>query len=503
MAAYLRLGAPRLGKLTALRSLSRVAIAVPNFRSSPAWVPPAIALAWIGTLAAAAEFGTIAYAIPLFAAAAVVLALTFLKAAHGRPYAICCVLVFVVFALNFNFRDRDPGDVGLDWQNGAKFATWMMLLAIVVAHWRRIAPLLREPMLALAFLYAMIALASTAWSVVPAYTGATALGLFAYLGFGCVLSIDLDENLAIRIMMWTLLAFVCAGIIGAAVAPDLAWLRESEVEPGSGDRLQGFASHPNFLGQVVAIAILMAVTVRRQGFLGRATFYGILALGIATILATGSRTALVALLIAWGLVAARNSRFGGAAAIASLGVLSLVLVLAACGVLPNIMGVFGELSRSGQKSEILTLTGRTDIWGVVWTKIQEKPLFGWGYNGTEALLIDSFENSFYATAVNAHNMYLQSLLSVGFLGSLPGFAYILLLVGRFVTHPDPTRDLITMFVLVVGLTEVSVFGVPVIVETFFFYWVLAREAAKRLPVAGASFEPAAEAVAHSSFGLAN
>lgn len=86
-------------------------------------------------------------------------------------------------------------------------------------------------------------------------------------------------------------------------------------------------------------------------------------------------------------------------------------------------------------------------------------------------------------------MYLQSLLSVGFLGSLPGFAYILLLVGRFVTHPDPTRDLITMFVLVVGLTEVSVFGVPVIVETFFFYWVLAREAAKRLPVAGASFEP--------------
>ena len=197
-----------------------MAIAVPNFHSSLAWVPPAIALAWIGTLAA--ELGTIAYAIPFLAAAAVVLAFTFLKATEGRPYAICCVLVFVVFALNLNFRTRDLGDVGLDWQNGVKLATWIVLPAIAVARWRRIAPLLREPVLALAFLYAMIAFASTAWSEVPAYTGANAVGVFAYLGLGCMLVVDLGEDATIRIMLWTLLAYITVGMIGGVVAPDLA-----------------------------------------------------------------------------------------------------------------------------------------------------------------------------------------------------------------------------------------------------------------------------------------
>ena len=477
-----------------------MAIAVPNFRSSPAWVPPAIALAWIGTLAAAAELGTIAYAMPLVGIAAAVAAFTFLKATQGRPYAICCVLVFVVFALNLNFRTRDLGDVGLDWQNGVKLATWIVLLAIAVARWRRIAPLLREPVLALAFLYAMIAFVSTAWSEVPAYTGANAVGLFAYLGLGCMLILDLGEDVVIRIMIWTLLAYVAISVMGGVAVPEVTWLPPSNVETTF--RLQGFSGQPNVFGLEVGVFMLLAAIGHRKRLVGHAEFLGMLLLGGATVLATDSRTTLVALLIAWGLVAARNSRFGGAIAIAMLGVLSLVLVLAACGALPDIIGVFGTLSRTGQESEILTLTGRTEIWEVAWTRFQEKPLFGWGFNGTEGLISSSMAKSFTGTAVNAHNMFLQSLVSVGFLGSLPAFAFLLLLISRFVTRPDPTRDLIVAFIIIIGMAEVQIFAAPDIL-TVVISWVLAREAAKRLPVAGASFEPAAEAVAHSSFGLAN
>jgi O-antigen ligase len=501
MAASLPLGAPRLGKLTALRSLSRVAIAVPDFRSSPAWVPPAIALAWIGTLTAAAEFGTIAYAIPFLAAAAVVLALTFLKAAHGRPYAICCVLVFVVFALSLNFRVRDLGDVGLDWQNGVKLATWIVLAVIAVARWRRIAPLLREPVLALAFLYAMIAFASTAWSEVPAYTGANAVGLFAYLGLGCILIVDLGEDATIRIMLWTLLAYIAVGMIGGVVAPDLAWLPPSFPEETT-FRLQGFSGHPNVFAQEDGVFMVLAMVARRKGLIGRAVFWGMFLLGVTMILAAHSRTTLVAVLIASGLVMVRNSRFGGAVAFAATGALALALSLAACDALPNIEGLFGELSRTGRQSEIWTLTGRTDIWEVVWTKIQEKPLFGWGFNGTEALISSSFDKSFAGSPVNAHNALLQSLLSVGFLGSLPAFAFIFLLIGRFVTHPDPARDQIAAYLIVIGMGEVEIFSTPVLL-TLLASWMLAREAAKRLPSVGSSFEPVVEGAAHSSVGLAN
>src|SRR5207249_3617675 len=101
--------------------------------------------------------------------------------------------------------------VGLDWQNGLKLATWLALCTIAAARWRRVAPLFREPTLALCLIYVTIALASSAWSEVPLYTGASALGWLAYLGLGCLLIIDLDEDVAIRIMMWTLLAYVAVG----------------------------------------------------------------------------------------------------------------------------------------------------------------------------------------------------------------------------------------------------------------------------------------------------
>jgi O-antigen ligase len=269
----------------------------------------------------------------------------------------------------------------------------------------------------------------------------------------------------------------------------------------SPDRLQGFASHPNVLGQIAGILMLMVMTARRQGLIGRATFYGSLAFGVVTLLATGSRTALIAVLIAWGVVTARNSRFCAAASIAILGASSLILLLSACDALPDITDMLGKLSRTERKGEILTLTGRTDLWDIAWTNIRQKPFFGWGYYGTEQLIADSVDPRFADQAKHAHNMFLQSLLSVGFLGSLPGFAYIVLLISRFVTRPDPTRDQITLFVLVSGFVEPSVFGMPV-VETLIFYWVLARDAAKSIPVAGSSFEPATRGFAHPSIGPA-
>jgi hypothetical protein len=40
------------------------------------------------------------------------------------------------------------------------------------------------------------------------------------------------------------------------------------------------------------------------------------------------------------------------------------------------------------------------------------------------------------------------------------------------------------------------------VETLIFYWVLARDAAKSIPVGGSSFEPSICGLAHSSVGQA-
>ena len=136
----------------------------------------------------------------------------------------------------------------------------------------------------------------------------------------------------------------------------------------------------------------------------------------------------------------------------------------------------GELSRTGDISEISTLTGRTELWGYIWTKISERPLLGWGYNGTEAMISREWASDYAGSGVNAHNMILQSLLSVGFLGTLPVLALLGVLITRFVRRPDPIRDLIAIFVMVTGIGEVGFCATPVLL-TLVVFWVAAREAA--------------------------
>ena len=477
-----------------------MAIAARNFRSSPRWVPPAIALAWVATLVAATKFGTIAYAFPLLAVAATVAGFTFLRATQGHPYAIGTILVLVLLLIDVKLSEREP--FVTDFQVAMKVATFAALIALACLRWRSIARIILKPEIVLLFAYAAIAFLSALWSEVPFFSGGAGIGLFAYGALACIVVVDLHEETVIRLFVWTLLAFICAGIIGTAVAPNITWLAGSLDEFEFGTRLQGFAGHPNILGQFAAILILMVLTARRQGLLSRPTCYLILALSIATILATGSRTALIALLSAWGLVAIRNSRIAGAVAMTLVGAAVFALVLAALGLFPDVSGLFGKLSRTGRESEILTLTGRTDLWDISWTKIIQKPFFGWGYFGTEQIIADSVDPTGNSAVKHAHNMFLQSLLSVGILGSLPGFAYVLLLLSRFVTHPDPTRDQITLLFLVLGFSEPGIFGMPV-VASFFFDWVLARDAAKMLRTKGLDFKLATAETAESSVSLAN
>jgi O-antigen ligase len=272
-------------------------------------------------------------------------------------------------------------------------------------------------------------------------------------------------------MLWTLVFYVALGAIGGIAVPGSTWSLPSPEEETV--RLKGFSGQPNVFASHIGVFIILTLIARKKGLIGRVAGVGMLVLGLSTLIATGSRTTLIAVLIAWGLVAIRPIF------IAIAGIVSLFLVLAVSNSLPDLTGVIGKFSRSGSDSEILTLTGRTDIWEVVWTKVMQKPFFGWGFNGTEALLLNSFDKSFYGTAVNAHNMYLQALISLGFIGALPAFGLVFLLIWRCMQSSDQVRDLPIAYVLFHGTAEAQIFMTPDIL-LIVSSWVIAREAVKRL-----------------------
>jgi hypothetical protein len=305
--------------------------------------------------------------------------------------------------------------------------------------------------------------------------------------------VDLGEDATIRIMLWTLFAYVAASAIGGVVVPDFKWEPPSVEETAS--RLQGLSGHPNVFGQQDGVFLILAVITWRKRLIRRVTFWGILLFGRHNDVGDRQQDDLYCRADRMGTSRGPQQplrrcrhlfRRERARARSGFGRLRRT---------SKSKGPFFRAESDGTAREILTLTGRAEIWEVVWTKIKEKPLFGWGFNGTEELISSSFDPSFAGTPVNAHNAFLQTILSLGLLGSLPAYGSLFLLAGRFVARPNPVRDQIVAFVIVNGISEVEIFATPVLL-TLVMFWVLAREAAKRLPAARTSIGPMIEGSVH-------
>lgn len=435
-------------------------------------VPPTAA--WLYVLAGGA-FGAATYFLPFGLAAAALGTLFLFRAAAGARWALLALLVFAAVLLNVVFRIREVGDTGLDAQNGIKIATWLALLAVAALNWPRFGHLLADPVLAGFGAFAAVALFSAAYSPVPLYTAACAIGFLAYLGFSCLIAVEVDERTVALALLWSLAAYFCATWVAAALIPDFAFL------PPYGDkavhRLQGIAGHPNVLAKQVAVFLLLVVAARRRRYIARRLAWGFAALGSVTLFATNSRTALLATVIAWGLVELRSRRLLLAAAFGSLVLLGLVALAGSTGTLLDLDALLGSVSRTGDAKETLTLTGRTELWGFVWEKTLDRPLLGYGFNAFEAIMSREWFGAEDA-AVGAHNTFLQALFTVGFIGTAPLVAAFAVLVHRWVTRPDPLRDLFTSYLLVAGMTEVEITSVPVLL-TLAAFLVFAFDAAGR------------------------
>jgi O-antigen ligase len=406
----------------------------------------------------------------LAAGCAMILAAT----ALGQRWALSSLLVFVIFGLSLSLRTRQPGDTGLDFQNGMKLLTWVLIPLIGIVNWHRLVPFLRERTIVLAALYGMIAFASSLWSLTPAYTAGNALGIIAYLILACLAVSIIGIPATLRLFTITLLFYVSLALAAGVLMPETAWVAPSVVETTY--RLQGFSGHPNVLGEQTAVLVTFAAIAHRRKVIGWKILIASVVVGFAALIATDSRTTTAAALAAWVIIALRERRLLlPGAAIALCGGVVAAGLLAVDG-FPNIGHLLGPLSRSGSASEITTLTGRTELWAVAADLIAQKPLFGWGFNGTEALMVGSVGRAFVGDPVNAHNMYIQTLLSMGFLGSLPAFGFLGILAVRMVVRPDPTRDQIVLLAMIIGLAEVGLFSTPVLLPLAFFF-VLASEVA--------------------------
>lgn len=238
-------------------------------------------------------------------------------------------------------------------------------LLLVLVRRVRLAALLREKWLVALVVLAVV---STLWSDVPSLTLRRSVALLGTTLFGAYVGLRYNARQLLGLARWAMLAVVVVSVILALGAPAYG------IDPSGGWR--GAFVHKNALGRAMALAGVLAIGLRATERRWRIVDLLLLAVSVALLLLSGSRSSAVALLACAACLPLTGARRWWYAVALVVGG---ALLLTAAG-----PGNWGSPTAEQTLEAIgrdATLTGRTELWPAVVDKVSERPWLGYGYSG--------------------------------------------------------------------------------------------------------------------------
>jgi O-antigen ligase len=138
-------------------------------------------------------------------------------------------------------------------------------------------------------------------------------------------------------------------------------------------------------------------------------------------------------------------------------VMCLVVMLAAASVLgvflfTDVGGRINDFLGSEQGNQLMTLTGRDQIWAIAWQEWHAHPWFGFG----PGLFDDDFRMAVgLPNATNAHNQFMDTLARSGSIGAAALIAYALVLMVLSFKYAKRTGGLSAALFIALALRSVS------------------------------------------------
>lgn len=400
-------------------------------------------------------------------------------AARSRTWALVLFLAISVFVIDATFRRRELTDQGLDAQTLLKLLIWSAALLIAFVATRKFTASMFRGDIKWLTMFSLLGLGSTFYSLTPAYTFGAGVAAISY----CALAVCVAEHLTKRQILYSLLAGISIMLILSLAMYAMGW-GMTVPTGGSTQRLAGLAGSPNGLGRTATLAVLVvgALMFRHQLSIYSWRCLVPLALALPCLALSDSRTALIAVIAAFGLYLLRWRAMLGVATIIAGSIVGLLLIN-----LDIPWQQFGKsFARTGQFSEVTTLTGRTDIWNATWTAFLKQPLLGYGFGATKVLLPEVYRGYWGFTVTQAHNFVLQTVVTTG----LVGLALVLMALLRqaiaYLKRPEPFSALVFGYLLIYGFTEPGPLGPAPNILTFFWAlslcWDRVRDDPVTLPV---------------------
>lgn len=401
--------------------------------------------------------------LPLVTIAVIIGLVILKKAVAGSTAAIIAYLAIVIFTTDGQFRARGAGEIDADWQSLLKFGLWIGAGVIGFAHMPPIRTIINRPGPALWLAYIAMAIISSVYAPTPLYSFGCAFSLLCFFAFAYAIIAKLTEAQ----FMWTVVsAFAVFLAIGWVVFYQNPGLGTSEAWTYNGIvlRMCGLAGQATNLGSVCAKYLAVLFLLWTAGRCRLVTALPLAALGVASLIASDARTGMIAVIV--GIVVAMLAQSSKGLIMAALAAVAGVIASVIFSFPMDALG--SHFSRSGDPTEVFTLTGRLEIWDFVEREIMEKPFFGWGYNASKVIIAKHVGFQDGLMIDTAHNMLLQSLMSVGFIGTLPIVGVIFYLFFSMLYKPNKFRDLFFVIIFIAGISDTSALGTTPSILTLFF-----------------------------------
>ncbi len=378
----------------------------------------------------------------------------------------------------------DPRSASYDGSNIAaviwlkRFFTGSILLLTTAGLLRRFTGLLdqRAPGASLMFAYLAYAILSLVigaiFSTKPALLPALYYSVFVLVLVFAAKQADLEK--VIETIKFGLRLILIGSLVLAVAMPAWAFTKSANsMLPGLSERLVGLTSHPNVLGPLALLYLVLDSGRSRP----RAWEWVMRLAAVLIIVLAQSKTVWVAsILVVAAIVVMRifgGGRFFRRAAsgwlilTALLGCTMIVMVLL-------LVATFGlhQLENLPGFRNVLTLVGRSEIWSITISLWEQSPMFGYG----PTLWSPEFRHSYSMLYVGqAHNQFIQTLGDSGLVGlfGLTIYVFSLLAYGlRLAAVSQGMTVGLAVLILIRSFTETPMRSLGVADPTFLMHFIV-------------------------------
>jgi exopolysaccharide production protein ExoQ len=376
------------------------------------------------------------------------------------PFISRVVLFLAVFGNGIDITrgvDRGQG-VSLSFQVVFRIGIGMCALLVAVWAWWRL-PAVRIQLMSyrgwlmLGFiLCGLIAIPGSVEMPVSIFVASMLFG-YTLLAVTC-LALHGYKTIVLDIM-WAVLLYVVLGWVFYIGFPEIGVYREYLSMTQSVDRMGGMG-HPNTLGRSVCLVLIMMLVACRQRWVSWKILILIVPLFVATMIESKSRSPVIATLCAILVFCLPLLRQRVTYLLVACGLMAVAAVVftidATIGIDLFIQRALPSVTKSGDLSELTSLTGRTEIWSESWRFILERPWTGYG-GGTSARIMHEHSG-------HAHNMLLETALLYGIPAALIVATLLCINIKDSIDGRIPMVAEITAFLVLLAFVESPMVGMP-------------------------------------------